>query len=508
MITAIGTARVRHAQTGKVYELDAAGFEFTPSASEARGMGPETTHEAIINHPQLGELRLTVWEYPVGVENHRDFDVGPHTLVEDIEVELRSNDLWEPDAQTKQPSEERQQRIDDMVAWFALRFEDPAVRTPYESREGGYLYIHGGPYDASEVLAEAFPHEDQDLVDAAVDEIQADGIFDWVPTDDDEFDVDTPEEVHAPAFAKALQTLVNALPAVQSDPAFVVGDDGLVHLASPPDSRAVDDEDDLLQELRASTAELLSALSGTNAHTDFLALVERYSTALAAKNVSISALYSRGVRLSNAAVAIERRAQEGELPLLSDNIALNLASTMDLHGAYIMRHREGRALVEAAAAFRRSVDETDQTREAAANLKEAIQSAGTFIADEARQHLSEALDDVGRGPHPERSTQVAATSVGHFTNTLLKWLVAGSAVVIFDGAVGSSIVGGAAIAHGTAAIDYASTFVVANADSFRVLLGTFGAEVGWMQQIADAFRYISSVVTDGAGKAFRTGAED
>ena len=35
-----------------------------------------------------------------------------------------------------------------MLYWFRERFEDPVEETPYNSREGGYLYIWGGPYDA------------------------------------------------------------------------------------------------------------------------------------------------------------------------------------------------------------------------------------------------------------------------------------------------------------------------------------------------------------------------
>ena len=39
-----------------------------------------------------------------------------------------------------------------MRKWFFEHFEDPAHRTPYESREGGYQWIWGGPYDARERL--------------------------------------------------------------------------------------------------------------------------------------------------------------------------------------------------------------------------------------------------------------------------------------------------------------------------------------------------------------------
>lgn len=43
-----------------------------------------------------------------------------------------------------------------MRDWFFSKFEDPVERTPYQSSEGGYLWIWGGPYDADEVLQEEF----------------------------------------------------------------------------------------------------------------------------------------------------------------------------------------------------------------------------------------------------------------------------------------------------------------------------------------------------------------
>ena len=43
-----------------------------------------------------------------------------------------------------------------MGHWFHSNYENPAERTPFESSEGGYIYIWGGPYDAEEVLREEF----------------------------------------------------------------------------------------------------------------------------------------------------------------------------------------------------------------------------------------------------------------------------------------------------------------------------------------------------------------
>lgn len=40
--------------------------------------------------------------------------------------------------------------------WFQQYYEDPAENTPYESAEGGYIYIWGGPHNTDEVLYEEF----------------------------------------------------------------------------------------------------------------------------------------------------------------------------------------------------------------------------------------------------------------------------------------------------------------------------------------------------------------
>jgi hypothetical protein len=42
------------------------------------------------------------------------------------------------------------------MAWFLARYEDPVDVCPYESAEGGYQYIWGGPHTAWDVLYDAW----------------------------------------------------------------------------------------------------------------------------------------------------------------------------------------------------------------------------------------------------------------------------------------------------------------------------------------------------------------
>ena len=43
-----------------------------------------------------------------------------------------------------------------MREWFLQNYEDPANSTPYDSDEGGYQFIWGGPYDPRDELSDEF----------------------------------------------------------------------------------------------------------------------------------------------------------------------------------------------------------------------------------------------------------------------------------------------------------------------------------------------------------------
>jgi hypothetical protein len=97
-------------------------------------------------------------------------------------------DLWDEvqhDPLTLPPDDFRGLDIEDAVAlirgWFFENFEDPAHSTPYESREGGYQYIWGGPYNTRDIIENVFADTASDeLIDAATDSVEKDGIA-WVP---------------------------------------------------------------------------------------------------------------------------------------------------------------------------------------------------------------------------------------------------------------------------------------------------------------------------------------
>lgn len=76
---------------------------------------------------------------------------------------------------------DRETQLEVMESWFRERFEDPAEHTPYESAEGGYIWIWGGPFDAREELEEEFSGiVPDDVIDELVEKLEGE-CYQWAP---------------------------------------------------------------------------------------------------------------------------------------------------------------------------------------------------------------------------------------------------------------------------------------------------------------------------------------
>lgn len=162
-----------------------------------------------------------------------------------------------------------EERVEAMADWFRANYEDPAQHTPYESREGGYQYIWGGPYDALEEIIGTFPDAPQEDIEAAVEQVQQDGTYDWAPADgriqpddlDDHDDADDqpPIEVRLATLGGQLDRIerhVSELLALRQRDART-GPAGIGH-NNPP----VDDEDSPnLHDVRESIVEVRAELA-------------------------------------------------------------------------------------------------------------------------------------------------------------------------------------------------------------------------------------------------------
>ena len=100
-------------------------------------------------------------------------------------LEIRMTDLAEMDAADQ---------FKFMREWFLANYEDPVHSLPYESREGGYIWIDGGPYDPHEELQAKFGDVvPEEVIEALGDELLAE-CFEWAATidlfDDDSYGFD------------------------------------------------------------------------------------------------------------------------------------------------------------------------------------------------------------------------------------------------------------------------------------------------------------------------------
>ena len=93
--------------------------------------------------------------------------------------------------------EQLKAQIEAIKEWFFENFEDPAEITPYESAEGGYIFIWGGLYDARDQIENKFyDNASEEAIEEAIQEIQVLG-WEWAPNrnrrrapawNDDDFD--------------------------------------------------------------------------------------------------------------------------------------------------------------------------------------------------------------------------------------------------------------------------------------------------------------------------------
>lgn len=87
---------------------------------------------------------------------------------------------------------ERDDQLTAMREWFLARYCDPTHETPYNGREGGYLFINGGPYDPGDEIPDRFSGiVDEDLIQEVVDELVGEHGDAWAPVNhapDDEWD--------------------------------------------------------------------------------------------------------------------------------------------------------------------------------------------------------------------------------------------------------------------------------------------------------------------------------
>lgn len=481
-INVAGTAQIRHVDTGKVFTIEPDELEWETDDGDERQMGLELTHTAVVHHPELGQLTWHVWEYPVGVENDREVDVGRHGLLRNFGLGLTPD----PD--------DRAERVEAMIAWFHERYEDPAERTPYESAEGGYQWIWGGPYDARDVLGSAFPNEDQDLIEQAIEDIQSEGIFDWAPAPqqgdyDEEPEHLTPEPSgvvdETEAVPEADEDLAAVLSERRAGAIFGIDAEGRIELVSwaesPPPQGA-----QLLDEMRDACSNVIDLLAGSNAHQDLLQATARYQVALPEGPLSIQRLYARGIALENVLFQVDNQIRSDERPPLPGGARPSLETLTQLHASFIMANPEGRDLADNAVRYRRQPEAQRVLSETVSKLAQAIINDTTLFSASVREAVAEVADQTGSGLRPDRSNQVAEHFIGsllRFVGTIAVGGASWGAMTIVGDGLASAPVGQALMHSVTTVATLAPQFLAANGALLTAFAAQTVPELGWMSSL-------------------------
>ncbi len=285
---------------------------------------------------------------------------------------------------------------------------------------------------------------------------------------------------------KKLDSLIANSPTSRIAPTFDFGDDGLLHIISPPDLQDVANDKDLLEELKSTTDDLKQMLDGTNEYPSLLEAVVQYENALLGEQISISSLYARGVRLENAIKATRKDIGSGEAPSFSGDMEGNINSLIDLHGAYIMRQEEGKALVEAASTYHQSPQQTEKIRIAAKQFNNFVAGDTNLLGKDVKKQIDDVTQDIGNGPHPERSNQVAITTFLNLTFGILRGIVNNPAIGVMAGAaLVESAPGASLVTLGTEAINVAP-FLLSNAiPLLKVIATPVASDASWVASLSD-----------------------
>lgn len=504
-----GIASIRHATTRVVYEIEAEELDWDQVSGDEEPMGPRLMYEGEIEHPELGRLTWTAWEYPVGILDYLTRDIGPHELIEDFDVAIRFEAEDSEDEALPPPltEEERQAEIDTMVEWFHQNYEDPANRLPYESAEGGYQWINGGPYDAREEIEGQFPNVAEDLIEAAVEEVESDGISDWASQDFGEFedqDDDADDLVEGGGFdeddeddGSSVEELVGVLAdrlastdRRHSGPIF--GRDALGRLDLAGWISGPAPASPLLETLRQAALALAQALAGTNAHTSLLNAAHAYAEAVTTPMPAMEDIYARGVMLENTYRHTLEQIDQGDLPTLPANVGLTSDNTLTLHAAYVMSDDYGRSLVEGAAAYQMPENTTRTFRRAAARLAAEIHQAPALFSPTTQAIVAQAAASAGAGPHPSRSNQVFGWIVGGLITGLGLGMGEIGLSVLVDG-FKASVLGADAVTAATATYNSLFNFIACHLSDFKTIFAALGTDPGWFSPMS---RLISKLRRD------------
>lgn len=123
--------------------------------------------------------------------------------------------------------------VEGIKEWFYENFEDPVHNTPYESREGGYQYIWGGPYETRDILGDYFEDLPAAILEEVVRELE-DSTSEWTVSENRVYDEDPPEPTPYDAIQSSLDSLEESLAQVKPVSSAIGGNKPPEEIGVPP----------------------------------------------------------------------------------------------------------------------------------------------------------------------------------------------------------------------------------------------------------------------------------
>lgn len=83
-----GKALIIDKNTGEMFQITSEELDWEPFEVLENGEGDAQRHEARLDHPVLGTLTWTIWEFPIGVERMKATNSNEHEVKRDFEFGL------------------------------------------------------------------------------------------------------------------------------------------------------------------------------------------------------------------------------------------------------------------------------------------------------------------------------------------------------------------------------------------------------------------------------------
>ena len=451
-----GTARIRDKASGDIFEIDARELSRGNFQSDLRGTDPETHHWAHLSHYPLGSLSWYISEHPKGVENSRYTNAGGHFVIRDFVFQL-------PDKAAEEAADQFVALVRKAVDWFNKKYIGEEKSSIVSKIEDYSQNKASESFNVSEKVLEKFGDSlPLDVIKAAVSQIEANRTFGWA---------EAAEKIHKTEHSGNNQHLLDewGIPKPAPGIAFSVGPENLIF---PTSTGKVTDEclivyEPLIEEIRTTANLLINALEGSNAHQDLYRVAVWYFENASNRHLSIDRIYAAGIRLENARAALEQASRIADAPPLDPNCSELLRSTIAMHQSFIGSTQRGLTLLEGARNFALNESDPEHLKRAARDFALAVSATPGLFDTTVALELSAVNEEIGAGPSPERSTEIACTANNNLLITLFQFAAKASA---------TGIIGAGAIAAANAGSALAIAFLAAHAHTILELAAAAGLQ--------------------------------